>query len=155
MMGKTHLAIGLLAALVVYVFIPSLSILFFPLVMLGALLPDVDHEGSMINKRLPLTRWISFLFEHRGFFHSVFPVVIIVVISVFTSVPWIGFAIALGYLSHLASDSLTHLGTRPFHPLSQFAFRGFVTTGGVMEFIILIVVAAADIWILVRNGLVV
>jgi inner membrane protein len=154
MMGKTHLAIGLLAGLAVYPFVESWGMLFFPLVLVGALLPDVDHEGSTFNKKFPLTRWIPLFFEHRGVFHSLFPPMIVVIVAAFMGYAWMGAAIALGYISHLLSDSLTRLGTRPFHPLWNFRLNGFISTGGILELVMLVIVGALDLWLLARNGLI-
>ena len=57
MLGKTHLAIGVLGALLLLPFIdvPN-AFVFIVIVAIGALLPDIDHEKSTINKVCPVTR---------------------------------------------------------------------------------------------------
>ena len=77
MLGRTHLAFGVLAGLIFLPFYHHNLILYFVLVLVGALLPDIDHDGSKINKILPVTKYLGRLFKHRGFFHSVFPPLII------------------------------------------------------------------------------
>lgn len=152
MMGRTHLAIGLLIALLLLPLLnPSSLWLYLGLVLLGALLPDVDHEGSMINHFLPITRWVPFFFKHRGFFHSLFPPIIMAGIALWYGAPAIGLYLCIGYLSHLLSDAMTRSGVRFLHPLSDIKLSGFVSTGGIIEWIVfigvvLLTVAVGKYW---------
>lgn len=149
MMGATHLIIGLFTGVLFHVFF-QLPILSIPFVLVGALLPDVDHERSMINKFIPVTRIIPSFFSHRGFFHSIFPVLIILVLSVYFDFWFVGFPVALGYLSHLLSDSLTFAGCNFLYPFSRFQIRGFISTGGVYEFFISLVALVAIFVLILR-----
>ena len=156
MMGRTHLAIGLLAALLLLAFVPyQQRVAFTLLVLLGSILPDVDAEGSTINKRVPVTRWIPFLFEHRGFFHSIYPLVLIMAVAALAGGWQYGLYISIGYLTHLASDALTHAGIRPMHPLSKFHVKGFLSTGGILEYLLFVAVAAIDILLGIKMGIMV
>lgn len=150
MMGRTHLAFGLLAALLLVPFLSSNDALFFvPLVLFGALLPDVDHEGSAINRRLPITRWIPWLFRHRGFFHSVYPPLVFIVVAGVYGYWFVGIAIASGYMVHLLTDSLTRSGVRFLYPI-RWELRGPLSTGGILETFIFLVIAAVDGVLLMR-----
>lgn len=136
MMGRTHLAVGLLAGLLLFSFSDIHPFLFVALAAFGALLPDVDHENSKINRILPVTRWIPSFFPHRGFFHSVFPVIIIYGIFIFAGLPGLGVPLVAGYVSHIISDCLTRLGCNLLYPVSTFRIQGFVQTGGLMELLV-------------------
>jgi inner membrane protein len=161
MRGTTHLAIGLLVALLVLLVLPAFAsvvqlpsinpVVFIPLVLLGALLPDVDHENSKINRVVPVTRIIPWFFSHRGFFHSLWPPFIILFMafsaatSTITAVfPALGIYLVIGYISHLLSDMLTRAGIGPFHPLLRFRLKGPLRTGGIAELLLFMVIVVAD-----------
>ena len=81
-MANTHMAFGFLAGLL---FLPMWNhswFIFIPLCILGSLIPDIDHEKSKINKLFPITKWVPKLFKHRGFFHTIFPVALIILIFI-------------------------------------------------------------------------
>ncbi|RMD58279.1 metal-dependent hydrolase, partial [Candidatus Woesearchaeota archaeon] len=67
------MAIGVLAGIVLSNFFNFNPFVFIALAALGSLLPDVDHKNSTINRIFPITKIVPSFFEHRGFFHSVFP----------------------------------------------------------------------------------
>lgn len=140
MLGRTHLAFGVLAGLMFMPFYHHNLILYFVLVLLGALLPDIDHDGSKINKIFPVTKWLGRLFKHRGFFHSIFPPVIVFGALYWFGWGYIGIALGVGYLSHLFSDGLTKMGVNFLHPVSNLHLGGFIETGKVGEHIALFVV---------------
>lgn len=153
MMGRTHMAIGLLAGLALFPFFSQHWYIFIPLVVLGSLLPDVDHQNSKINRMFPLTNWIPTFFAHRGFFHSIFPAIIIYAGFHFAKLDIIGIPLAIGYTSHLASDCFTRLGCNLLHPVSTFRIQGPVTTDGLMELLTLGGVLILDALIAVRHFL--
>jgi len=145
MLARTHAAIGLFTAAI---FFPILRIkwyLFFPFVILGSILPDIDHEGSKINQILPLTKYFAKFFKHRGFFHSIYPVIFFIFLEFLTNMRGIGFALAIGYVSHLLSDGLTPTGVNLLHPAAKLKIEGFIPTGGVVEAIVFICAALAGV----------
>ena len=151
MMARTHMAFGFLAGLV---FLPVFSqhwFLFIPLVVLGSILPDVDHENSKINKMVPVTRWVPKFFTHRGFFHSIFPAVLIYLGFHYGNLDTVGIPVAVGYLSHLLSDSLTKVGVNLLHPASTLRVQGFIETGGAMELIAFGVVGCLSVLLLLKR----
>jgi membrane-bound metal-dependent hydrolase YbcI (DUF457 family) len=151
MRGTTHLAVGLLAALILLWFFPELNALvIIPLVLFGALLPDVDHDGSKINKFLPITRIIPVFFTHRGFFHSLFPPLIMVVAAIALGIPLLGIYVVIGYCSHLLTDMLTEAGVGLAHPLVKARIHGPLRTGGIAEAVMFIGVLALDALLVVR-----
>ena len=150
MMANTHMVFGFLAALVFNPVFNQKWYFFFPLVIIGSILPDVDHENSKINSLLPITRWVPKFFEHRGFFHSVFPAAIIYVSLHLAGLDWIGIPLALGYLAHLVSDCFTKMGCNLLHPFATMRVQGFINTGGVSEFIFMGVVGCLSALILFK-----
>ncbi len=145
MLARTHLAIGLLTAAVLYPILQIKWYLFFPAVLLGSILPDIDHEGSKINQILPLTKHFAKLFRHRGFFHSAYPVIFFIVLEFLTNMSGIGFALAIGYASHLLSDGLTPVGVNLLHPAAKLKIEGFIPTGGAFEVVVFIFAAILSI----------
>ncbi|MCK4669938.1 MAG: metal-dependent hydrolase [Nanoarchaeota archaeon] len=147
MMGRTHMLFGFLVGLfAIQALHPSNQILFIFLVVLGALLPDIDHPDSKIGSKV---RIVGALFEHRGFFHSLFAVALFVIpFWIFTSRIY-AYAILIGVLSHLLADMISHMGIMPFAPISRFKLRGFIKTNSIGENIILVVVFLLSIWKLV------
>ena len=135
-MFKTHISFGFLSGILAIPYLnPANQILFMALVMMGALLPDVDHPKSKLGRNVKL---IGYLFEHRGFFHSflMIPVIAFIIWHFTQSYVYI-IPLGVGYASHLVSDAITKEGIMPFHPLSRFRLRGFIRTGGFAEYIFL------------------
>ncbi len=141
MLWYTHIAFGVLSSLVL---MPSLSftnkIIFLMFVIFGSLLPDIDHPDSKINSYAPwLLKPITLFTKHRGVFHSLiagifFPGLIYYFIS-----KTFGFALFLGYTSHLMIDGLTQQGINFLHPVSKLHLSGFIETGKLLEHILLII----------------
>ena len=145
MLFKTHLAFGFLAGLLALnIFNPANVILFFTLVLIGSILPDIDHPKSKIGRKIKI---IGFLFEHRGFFHSLLFLIFLYIFSVllFKNNSFI-LPLFIGYSSHLFIDSFNHLGIMPLHPLSRFRIKGFVKTGALAETMLFFGLVAIDIW---------
>lgn len=149
MMYKTHLVFGIFIG-IVYILLFGVSgnnYLFLGFVGLAALFPDIDHENSKIGKKVkPLSFLINKVFGHRGFFHSIFPAIILYFVFVYV-LNWklIGLGIAVGYVSHLMSDALTVTGVNFAHPF-RAKVSGFITTGGVLEYIFFSVFLVLDVW---------
>ena len=144
MMFKTHVAFGFLAGILSIQYLHPLNqILFIAIVMFGALLPDIDHPQSKIGRKFKI---VGFLFEHRGFFHSFLMIPLIsVLIFYFTHSYALIMPLGIGYGSHLISDAVTKEGIMPLHPLTKLRIRGFIRTGGALEYVLffLIIIFAA------------
>ena len=141
MLWKTHLAIGAAAALY---FLPFMNnkLMFLPVVLISSLLPDVDTGSSYLGHR-GIFRPIQWLFSHRGFIHSyTFCIGLAFVFALFY--PVMAFPFFLGYSFHLAADSFTEQGIRPFWPLDA-TIKGFVTTGGRTEYMTFVTFVLFDI----------
>ncbi len=143
MMFKTHLAFGFLVGLLLMPFLhPANQIAYIILVMLGAALSDIDHPESKIGRHFKI---LGFLFEHRGFFHSIFALPLVALIVYLITHNYLyALPILIGYLSHLLIDALTLEGVMLFHPFSNFRIRGFFRTGSFSEYIILLLLILFD-----------
>ena len=147
-MFRTHLAFSFLIALFcLKIFSIQYPILFVMLVTLLGSLPDIDTTKSKIGRKL----WfisipISFVFKHRGFFHSVFPALILFFVLRAFGWYFLAFTVLIAYLGHLVGDALTVEGVNFLHPLSTFRIQGFLRTGSMFELVILGVILAADVF---------
>jgi inner membrane protein len=97
-----------------------------------SILCDIDHPNSKIGKHFKLVNW---LFVHRGFFHSLFFVALVVVLLEVTKQQWIIPIALIGLLSHLFLDALTKQGIQPLYPL-PWKVAGPTKTGGVVDFVL-------------------
>lgn len=95
-----------------------------PGVLLGALLPDIDHPSSIPGRLLRiLSLPISKLCGHRGFTHSLVAwLLLLITCYQWLTVQWpipndLLQAFLLGYISHLIADMLTPSGVPFLWPL--------------------------------------
>lgn len=132
MLTRTHLAIGLCAALflldhVVYKFA------FVVVTLIASILPDLDSNFSTIGRHV-IFRPAQLLSKHRGFFHSfTFCFAATLVLSFYFPIYALPFF--LGYGMHLFSDSFTVDGIQPFWPLSKSS-KGLLRVGGHTEILL-------------------
>ena len=140
MLNKTHFVFGILFGLLALPLVTIDSffryVIYFLLIALGVLLPDMDHSESYINRKLIITKIFAFVFKHRGFLHSIyFPLILGIIMWLYFGF-FYGFALFIGYISHILSDALTVSGVNLLHPFSHLHIRGFVKTGSLLERII-------------------
>lgn len=97
--------------------------------ILGCLLPDIDHPQSWIGQRFKLFSKIIFkIFGHRKFTHSIFFILICIILINYSSSFRLIFpldlihAVVYSYISHILADMLTPSGVPLFWPL-QWRFR--------------------------------
>ena len=137
MMGKTHLATGILAgeltALAYYraSIIPALIVI--GTAAIGSLLPDIDHPGSLLSSSSGLSRHISnsiaAVTPHRGLTHTpIFAGLIIAALYYFLQkrikyCDPICIGLAVGILSHLVLDTLTERGVMWAWPITPKHLR--------------------------------
>jgi inner membrane protein len=139
MLFHTHLMIGVVAFLLLKdYFTGGNEIVFLTLVLLGSIFPDIDDGKSKMKKASGIIgSIISYLFKHRGIFHSViFALGIFVLVIIFWN-SYYAFAVLIGYCSHLLGDFITPMGIRLFYPFSNFKIRGPIRVGGIGEWVIL------------------
>ncbi len=115
---KLHFLAGSLSSLaIIYLFLSSflelgmiIIIVFYASTIFGSLLPDIDITRSAIGSRVrPLSDVINLLFGHRGITHSFLIAAAIYVIALLLRLEIYGAGIAIGILSHIASDNISKI----------------------------------------------
>ncbi|MBD3249764.1 hypothetical protein GF336_06990 [Candidatus Woesearchaeota archaeon] len=140
MLAKTHMAFGIFIGILTFPFVGGNKIIFFGLVLLGSLLPDIDSLDSKISRNIPvLPSIISTITKHRGIFHTLFIAALFSAALYYTLGKHFAFALFIGYTSHLLIDGFTKKGVNLFHPVSRLNISGFVETGTIIEWILFIV----------------
>lgn len=144
MRGFTHAAAG---AAIGAAAVPACPMAGAAVGAMAALLPDIDHPGSTVGRRLrPLAVLLEELWGHRSLTHTVWfalPAGLLVGLAAL----WLGLpagcvlAGAAGGLSHLALDVLTRSGVEPLAPWGP-RLRGPIRTGGVWDVLLGVVLAA-------------
>ena len=124
MQKNTHLLFAFLLFLVcnIVLEIPLFMAVF---VFIGALIPDVDLKFGKL---------------HRKIFHNLWflTLVLFVLFTINLINTQISILLAIGFLSHLIADSLTHMGIMPLWPIPKPRFNGPFVTGGKREFILMV-----------------
>jgi inner membrane protein len=167
MVGPSHAVVALAATVAVARlggFAPDRAALFF--VLVGALMPDIDGEGSitkpgtMLKHFLPrflvglldavgqlINAMVKAIARHRGFFH--WPLVAILIMAAGRGfhlhwLTWFGF----GYLTHLVADAFTPEGVPLLAPYSYQQYSlGLIKTRSVGELaVVLLLGCAAAYW---------
>jgi inner membrane protein len=153
MMSKTHVAIGVAygTALIPAVQRGEFTLEQFGLIMIGlvigSLLPDLDHPQSVISRQIPIIGGvISGLTRHRGLLHSILGVILFYFVCAALMFPMatitqntrdlasLPAGLMLGYIFHIGADMLTKSGVKLFYPLKWNIGFGVFTTGGILEF---------------------
>ena len=115
------------------------------LLLLGALMPDIDSKNSIIGKKV---RPLSNILAHRGMTHSLAGMLVFVailqVILYITGIKTSVSAFMAGYASHLIADSITPKGVEVLYPL-KFKIRGSVHTNSIAEKIIFTILLAIGV----------
>jgi len=117
----------------------------FAIASVAALCPDIDTKKSMAAKSLgPVTGILSWIIRtigngHRKITHCLLGASLVILGLAFCVgslhlIPWIGFAVVIGWISHIVADMLTKEGCPLLWPISKVKFGlHIVTTGGKLE----------------------
>lgn len=137
MLAKTHLTIGILCGAILIKFVKINDIIeffiYFGLIMLGSLLPDIDHKNSKINNKIKISKLLTFIIKHRGVTHSILALILLSVLLWRFAGELYAISLFIGYSSHLLIDAITKEGVCLFSPLSKFRIRGIIRTGKIIE----------------------
>ena len=152
MMFRTHLTFSLFIGLILIKILDVQNqILFLILLLFFGVFPDIDEKSSKISKKTKiLSRPISFLFKHRGFFHTIYFPLILFLLFFIMNQRILGIAAVAGYLSHLFLDSLTKSGIRIFKPFLKLKFYGFFKTGRFFDYFLFLVFFIMDIYLIIK-----
>ena len=129
MLRKTHLAIGLAAALYFSTRV-SQPLIFIPVVLVASLFPDIDSRFSFFGKKL-VARPVQMMTNHRGIFHS-YTLAILFSLAIALVFPILALPFFIGYSFHLFADSFTPQGIKPFWPFKAVS-KGVVASGGKVD----------------------
>ncbi|MDP4012665.1 MAG: metal-dependent hydrolase [Candidatus Nanoarchaeia archaeon] len=156
-MFRTHFALGLFVGLFSLSFINEIFTgprwLFVVIVAIASSFPDIDHPKSKISKLFfPFSWMISWVVSHRGIFHSIFPVIGLYLIFDYFGFGFIGLALAIGYFSHLLGDMFTKSGIDFLYPISRFKISGPITTGGILESVLFVLLVLLDVVLVVKHN---
>lgn len=117
--------------------------------VLGSLLPDIDHPNSWAGRKLrPISVPLSLLVGHRGITHSLLAVIGGIALLAAMGGNWVAAPIIIGYLSHLAADSLTPSGVPLLWPWKRRFTLNLCQTGSFTEIIVVAGIALAGGWAL-------
>ncbi len=145
MLGRTHLAIGfLISFLLIKYFEVQNEILLTIIVLFGSIFLDIDEKHSFLGKKFKLISWA---FKHRGFFHSIYALLLfslLIQVLFRNQIYTAGFFIA--YFVHLVSDSFTKKGIKPF--IIGLRFKGFIRSGGFLEKVLFVILIVVDFYLL-------
>lgn len=124
----THLSVGAACGVVATGFDSSPATLGWVCLLVGSVLPDLDHKRSFIGKYAP---WVSAPLErkygHRTITHSLLGVVLLGVLAMplfvydSSAYSWL----IIGYLSHIFLDAFNVQGVPLFYPFSRLEFVSF------------------------------
>ena len=116
---KTHIAGAIALTLLVdtqLTLTPKQELLLYSSCVLGALIPDIDHPTSKINKCNPFTGIIGDLIGHRTLTHSLLGLLIFNLILYIVNFKSIVLGFNIGYISHLLLDMMTVSGIPLLYP---------------------------------------
>lgn len=153
MLAQTHICFSVLISIITYHYLHLLNIhlaflVYAGVVLISSLLPDIDCATAKLGKRIKV---ISYVFEHRGVFHSAWPLIIMLFLilnnnnQILISVM---IASIMGYTSHLLLDMLTPQGIRLLYP-SKLKIRWFIEVGSFVEKIICTALLIVDIILII------
>lgn len=150
MMASTHVVFGLTcwtgySRLVGAPFQPETLML----VAIASLLPDIDHPHSAFGRVIPFISYpVSAIFGHRGITHSLLAIAAgMIVLWIYGYKLWFAAPLVVGYLSHLIGDLFTNSGVPLFWPNKEKVSYPLFNTGGVVEFILRVILTALGIWL--------
>ena len=124
MLGATHAAAGLSVGLLIasgarY----EEAVLLGGVGVLAALLPDIDHPGSYLRRRIGLLGVGFFWLRLRGFTHTMMCAALIAAAAMFTLPEAMALTVMISYASHLLMDAMTVSGAPLLWPLVRRNIR--------------------------------
>jgi len=147
---RTHIIFSfLISLLIINSFNIQNKIIFIVILLIASALPDIDSHKSKVGKKIkPLSFLINIFLGHRGIFHSLFLLILILLFIMLINYE-ITAAFFIGYLSHLVLDSLTPEGVMFLYPFSKKRIQGFIRTGSLFENILFVLLLALCFCIIV------
>lgn len=148
MLGKSHVIINetiLLPLVMKKSLMPILNInkfsniIWFSIgIMLGSLLPDIDHQDSILGRFNPISK----IMKHRSITHTLWMALLITFLCINFGIHRLHqslyFGITMGYWLHLIEDSFSVEGITWLYPLTHKHRRryGYITGGCIEKFFV-------------------
>ncbi|MEM4153055.1 MAG: metal-dependent hydrolase [Candidatus Pacearchaeota archaeon] len=159
MMFRTHMLFALFFyILFIKIFSMQFSLIFAAIMAFGSILPDIDSPSSFVNRKylFGIGKNIAAFSEHRGFFHSIFGILIFATLSIISihllKLPLIySVALPLGYFMHLAADSLNVSGIKWLWKSNKLHIKWKIKTGSISEQLFFIFLLILTIYIIIGN----
>jgi inner membrane protein len=131
MLLLTHLVFFGLLSFVLNIKVSLLGFIF-------SALPDIDNPNSIIGQLFPkLSNYLFMYFGHRGLTHSIIPLIVLSIVSIYSFEP------LLAYASHLFLDALNPFGIMLFYPKnSRIVLFNLASAGSNKELLFIIVLIA-------------
>jgi len=140
MLGANHLLVGLSCGLIAdSTGLLPLNMETLPPLLLGSLLPDIDHPKSLLGRRFFLiSGMMNIAVGHRGATHSVFALVAVVIGSLYLLSFDMALALSLGFTSHILADAMTKGGVPILwpKPLKMHILPTPFKTGSLAEYLV-------------------
>ncbi len=159
MMFRTHILFALFFYLIIIkIFSINFSWIFAVILCFGAILPDIDSPRSYINRKylLGFGKGIAAFARHRGFWHSIFGLLIFAALS-FVAIYFLNqsiifaFALPFGYFLHLTADSLNVSGIKWLWKSKKLHIRWKISTGTISEQFFFIILFVLTTYIIIGN----
>ncbi len=117
------------------------------LAVLGSMLPDIDHPGSLVGRKLRVVSVpLSLLVGHRGITHSLLAVLACLGLLAVMGLGWLAAPVAVGYLSHLLADALTPSGVPLLWPNRRRFTLDLLETGSLTEWGLVLLLGLGAAW---------
>lgn len=128
----THLILAFLV-LVLFGFVLDFPVYLAIFAFIGVLLPDLDVRPRKY---------------HRKLCHNIWFLIIILFICFELGLDRTSATIvSIGFFSHMIGDALTHKGIMPLWPIKKPKFNGPIKTGGLGEYLIVLVLLLLIYWV--------
>jgi len=156
MTAKGHMLLASAAAISLDTFLPVDNFMqFYPLVIFGSVLPDIDESESYIGRKFrTLSEIVSFVLPHRTLTHYLFLPIIIAIIAYYLNSIYL-FGLAFGIFMHDIGDMLTKGGIKgfffPFFINKKIALLPYPLrfyTNSLTEHILILILAMSHIFLL-------
>lgn len=141
MLYSTHMVTSLLAGTTIDKILNiNGGIPYYVGVMIGSLLPDIDHPHSFIGRRsFGLAKVINKAFGHRGITHSFLSTILFGATTYALLPAQLAGGLTMGFLSHILGDFFSKTGVPFFAPFDNTKYKiPLYKTGSFSESIILI-----------------
>lgn len=160
MMFRTHILFALFFYLLfIKIFTLEFSLIFALILAFGAILPDIDSPSSYINRRylFGIGKGISLFSKHRGFWHSIyglliFGIISVVIIYLIHVSGTYSLALPLGYFLHLAADSFNVSGIKWLWKSKKMHLKWKIKTGTITEQLFFVILLILSIYLVINNS---